>query len=438
MFKKLRNKFLVLNILVTSIVMLTAFCVVYLTTYRNTQSEIEQKLNNVTGSFTVSESESPEDSGVDSSGKSVDEKRVTSFNKVTSDYAPSFILTVDKFGNILEINSLIDISGTQYAEAASIAWEENNDSAIVIAGRTWRYKIAPLQITHIQNGEQTRFESEEQFQILFLDVTDMQKNLSNLAITFLLVGMGMLAVIFVISIIYANRAIEPISESWEKQKQFIADASHELKTPLTTIMTNCDVLEANEDETIKSQKEWLGYIRIGTDRMSKLINRLLTLAKIEGMETKTEKQSFDISAMIHEVMQSMDAAAAIKNLRIERRIEFAGDIYGYVDFLRQVFIILYENAIKYTDESGSIEITVQRMRNRVSCTVKNTGKGISAKDLPHVFDRFYRSDTVRSNDENSYGLGLSIAKSIVEQIDGKITAKSMENEWTEFTFTFEI
>ena len=90
-----------------------------------------------------------------------------------------------------------------------------------------------------------------------------------------------------------------------------------------------------------------------------------------------------------------------------------------------------------TNEGGNINVSVRRTK-RCSCTVKNTGKGIPAKDLPYVFDRFYRSDTARSNEENSYGLGLSIAKSIAGQIGGKITAKSVENEWTEFTFIFEV
>ena len=438
MFRKLRNKFLFLNMIVTSLVMMTAFGIVYLTTYSNTKADIERRLNNVSGSFVIYDSEKPAVPGSESSKVVNGRDKINTSHKVTSDYTPSFVITVDKTGNVLEINSLIDIPEDEYIEAAYTAWNQKNSSTINIAERSWMYKISPVEVTRTTNGQITQTEFPDIFQILFLDITDMLKNLNDLLFTFLFVGIGMLIVIFLISIFYANRSIRPISESWAKQKQFIADASHELKTPLTTIMTNCDVLEANENETIKSQREWLGYIKVGADRMNKLVNSLLTLARVEGLNLQTSKQSFDIAALVCDVMQSMEAATIAKKLNIDRKIEFVGDIYGYEDSVRQVFTILYENAVKYVNEGGNINVSVRRTKKGVSCTVKNTGKGIPAKDLPYVFDRFYRSDTARSNEENSYGLGLAIAKSIVEQIGGKITVKSVENEWTEFTFMFEV
>lgn len=438
MFRKLRNKFLFLNMIVTSLVMMTAFGIVYLTTYSNTKADIERRLNNVSGSFVIYDSEKPVVPGSESSKVVNGRDKINTSHKVTSDYTPSFVITVDKTGNVLEINSLIDIPEDEYIEAAYTAWNQKNSSTINIAERTWIYKISPVEVTRTTNGQITQTEFPDIYQILFLDITDMLKNLNDLLFTFLFVGIGMLIVIFLISIFYANRSIRPISESWAKQKQFIADASHELKTPLTTIMTNCDVLEANENETIKSQREWLGYIKVGADRMNKLVNSLLTLARVEGLNLQTSKQSFDIAALVCDVMQSMEAATIAKKLNIDRKIEFVGDIYGYEDSVRQVFTILYENAVKYVNEGGNINVSVRRTKKGVSCTVKNTGKGIPAKDLPYVFDRFYRSDTARSNEENSYGLGLAIAKSIVGQIGGKITVKSVENEWTEFTFMFEV
>lgn len=438
MFRKLRNKFLFLNMIVTSLVMMIAFGIVYLTTYSNTKADIERKLNNVSGSFVIYDSEKPVVPGSESSKVVNGRDKINTSHKVTSDYTPSFVITVDKTGNVLEINSLIDIPEDEYIEAAYTAWNQKNSSTINIAERTWIYKISPVEVTRTTNGQITQTEFPDIYQILFLDITDKLKNLNDLLFTFLFVGIGMLIVIFLISIFYANRSIQPISESWIKQKQFIADASHELKTPLTTIMTNCDVLEANENETIKSQREWLGYIKVGADRMNELVNSLLTLARVEGLNLQTSKQSFDMAALVCDVMQSMEAATITKKLNIDRKIEFVGDIYGYEDSVRQVFTILYENAVKYVNEGGNINVSVRRTKKGVSCTVKNTGKGIPAKDLPYVFDRFYRLDTARSNEENSYGLGLSIAKSIAGQIGGKITAKSVENEWTEFTFIFEV
>ena len=444
---------------ITSLVMLMAFSTVYLTIYNNTKAEIEQKMNNVTSSFVMNGSFRSGITGSDPSGSivggvtfssstdggvtfssntdgvmSVSSNRVT---RVASDYTPSFIVTVDRDGKVIRINSLIDMPENQYEEAANAAWNQKNNSDINFAGRSWKYRISPFQTLNIRGGRPVQTELVEYFQIAFLDVTDMQKSLNFLLYSFLFVGIGMSAVILLISIYYANRSIQPIVESWEKQKQFIADASHELKTPITTIMTNCDVLEANENEIIKNQKEWLHYIRIGADRMSRLVNDLLSLARVEGMNSRADKQLFSVTVLINDVMQSMNAAAQAKNLFIDQKIEIDEDVYGYDEPVRQVITILYENAVKYANEGGNISVHVRRARKNVVYVVKNTGKGISPKDLPHIFERFYRSDRVRSSDENSYGLGLAIAKSIVLQIDGKITAKSVENEWAEFTFIFE-
>lgn len=435
MFKKLRNKFIILNMAVTSLVVLTAFSVVYIKTYSNIKAENRRKLNNVVGAFVISDSGSSKLPDTDPSGRDpLNHPNFITSNKVTPDYSPSFIITVDKDGNVLNINSFIDMPIDLYIKAARTAWNGKGNSTITIESRSWMYKIAPLQVKRMNEGKLVQTNSTEYFHISFLDITDMQRNLNNLLSTFLFVGLGTLAVVFFISILYAKRSIQPIEEAWEKQKQFVADASHELKTPLTTIMTNCDVLEANEDETIKSQKEWLDYIRIGADRMSKLVNSLLTLARVEGMSVQAEKHHFDVAALIFDVMQSIDTVAQAKNLSISRKVEFVGDVCGYEESVRQIFTILYENAVKYADEGGNIDVSVCRTKKGILFTVKNTGKGIPDKDLPYIFDRFYRVDDARNSEENSYGLGLSIAKSITEQIGGRITANSIENEWTEFTF----
>ena len=455
MFRKLRNKFIILNMTITSLVMLMAFCTVYLTIYNNTKAEIEKKMNSVTSLFFVNSSFFRSGiTGSDQPGSTVggmafslnanggitvssDADGVMRASRITSDYTPSFIVTVDRDGKVIRTNSLIDMPESYYEEAANTAWHNKNTSDINFAGRSWKYRISPFQAFNIVSGRPVQTEPVEYFQILFLDVTDMQNSLNYLLYSFLFVGIGMSAIILLISIYFANRSIQPIVESWEKQKQFIADASHELKTPITTIMTNCDVLEANENEIIKNQKEWLHYIRIGADRMSRLVNDLLSLARVEGMNSRADKKLFSIAELISDIMQSMNAAAQAKNLFIDQKIEITEDVYSYYEPVRQVITILYENAVKYANEGGNISVRVRRARKNVICVVKNTGKGISPKDLPHIFERFYRSDRARSSDENSYGLGLAIAKSIVLQIGGKITAKSMENEWAEFTFIFE-
>lgn len=119
-------------------------------------------------------------------------------------------------------------------------------------------------------------------------------------------------------------------------------------------------------------------------------------------------------------------------------MEAIGLIYGYEEMVGQVFAILYDNAIKYAEEGGKVVVSARKTKKQVVCSVKNTGKGISPKDLPYIFDRFYRADPSRTGEDSGYGLGLSIAQNIANQIGGTITTQSMENEWTEFIFVFDI
>ena len=449
MFKNLRNKFLFFNMVITSLLLLTAFCVVYLATYSNAKTENECKLDNVAkpfisssgdsgGSGTLNDQNNPglnpesklsKQPNDEPRGELKGKLQGMTADKVTSDYALSFVVIVDQSGGLCEVCSLMDIERPLYIEAAQTAWHYKNTSPVTLAGRSWIYKIVPLQNDSIAAAVNL-------FQISFLDVTDTQKTMNTLLFTLGVVGMVMLAVIFLISLHYANRAIRPFAESWEKQEQFVADASHELKTPLGSIMVNCDVLAANKEKTIKSQKEWLSCIQRGADQMARLVNSLLTLARLEGVAFQMKKNTFDMAALLDEVMRSMNGMVVTKKLRVEHQFGFIGNIDGYERLVGQVLAILYDNAVKYTNEGGTIRVTLCQNKKGVFCTIGNTGKGIPARDLPRVFDRFFRCDAVRSSEEMSYGLGLSIARRITDEIEGKITVQSLEDEWTEFVFTF--
>jgi signal transduction histidine kinase len=250
-----------------------------------------------------------------------------------------------------------------------------------------------------------------------------------------IIGVIMLVVIFFISRYFADRSIRPIAEAWEKQRRFVADASHELKTPLSVITANYDALLANKDETIRSQEEWLGYMKLGTDRMSALIGSLLSLARIEDGEAEAKRASFNLSETIAETMDAMDAEAQEKGLGVTRRIERHVKIRSDRELIRGIFSTLYENAIKYSQPGGDVEVTLETNRRQARLSVTNSGAGIPAADLPKIFDRFYRADPSRTGEESGYGLGLSIAKAATEKLGGALTAESVENEQTTFTLT---
>lgn len=429
MFTKLRNKFLILNMSITSLVMIAAFSTIYFITYNNIQWEIKSKLNARSEmQVTIEGSDVPDDSKKKGS--------MTSAQNFSLDVPLSFNIEVDPEGKILTIHSFIDMPVEAYNKAVKSAWsKKESNSAITIEDKQWRYAVIQVKKQVVNENGQQYSVMENKYQIMFLDVTEYNKRLSDLFSTLLFVGLIMLFAILIISFYFANRAIKPLALAWEKQKQFVADASHELKTPVSVINANYDALLANKEETIKSQLKWLSYIRIGTDRMTKLINDLLSLAKLEDVNFVTRKIPFNISNAIHDVMQSMEAIVIEKGIQLIHSIEPDIIVKGDAESVKQVVTILYDNAIKYSNENGQIDISLVKSKRQAVFSIKNSGKGITEQELPKVFDRFYRADPARTQETEGYGLGLSIAKTIINRLGGEIYATSMVNECTTFTFT---
>ncbi|KLU62963.1 alkaline phosphatase synthesis sensor protein PhoR [Peptococcaceae bacterium CEB3] len=426
MFRKLRNRFLILNMSITSLMMLVAFAAIYFLTYSNTQAEIQKTLNPSSGMvLSIKGPDLPKEPN----------KEIGSTAQVFSGDSSLFEIDVDAHGKILNINSSLGLSDEEYKKAAETAWNNKQGGSITLEGRQWQYAISQMKEQVIQANGQQYTVTENQYRIMYLDVTESYKSLFELLARLIIVGSFMLIVIFVISLYFANRAIKPITETWEKQKQFIANASHELKTPLSIINANYDALLVNQEETIKSQMKWLDYIKIGTDRMTKLINDLLSLAKVEDANFAEDKIPFNMSDAINDVILSMEALMIEKGIKLSQSIEPDIIIKSDSERVKRVVTILFENAVKYTNEKGQIAISLIKSKHQVIYSIKNSGKGIAKEDLPKVFDRFYRADPSRTHDRGSYGLGLSIAKTIINNLGGEINVSSVENEYTTFTFT---
>ena len=437
MFRKLRNRFLILNMAITSLVVLAAFFAVYMTTYNSIQAENQSKLAQISTppSLTVGGVvQSPSDVGAVQGDIQVAQSMVTQI--ISTDYALSFVVEVDEAGEVLAIESFIDMPLESYEKAAKAAYESRNgDTTIRLGGRFWQFSVSPSEMHILSQFGAQAITRSDRFRIAFLDITDSQSTLHNLLATFLWVGAVMLVVIYLVSRYFANRSIKPISSAWEKQRQFVADASHELKTPLSVITANRDALLANEDETIKSQREWLDYMKIGIDRMGKLIAELLSLAKIEGADdSQLHKEEFDISAAIKNEMHAMEHSARQRGIATTASIQPDLVVNSNEADILRVFAILFDNAVKYAEENGSIDVVLSKSKRRVSCSVKNTGTGIAPHDIDKVFDRFYQSDMSRTGENGGFGLGLPIAKALVDRLGGKLVVQSEENAATTFAF----
>lgn len=419
---------MILNMTIITVVMISAFAAIYIITYSNIQNENHIKLTNIAMSPLMMNSLIRSDENNNTGRVFV--------GRIPNDYASTFSVLVGKNNTLLNVHSYLDLSEETYAQATKLATSSNKDSAVIsINGQRWLYKINSMNANLFIKGKSGITQAAALEQIYFMDVTESYNILSQLLLTFGAISIVMLFVIFGISLFFARRAITPVEIAYEKQKQFIADASHELKTPIAVIHANAEALFANKTETIESQQKWLNYITAETDRMGRLVSDLLYLAKTDSEVVSNEITPFHISNVVTDVLLAMEAVVFEKGITLTQRIEPDLIANGVSDKIKQVVIILLDNAVKYVNENGKIDVTLQKSRNHVFFSVKNTGNGIPKECLPKLFDRFYRIDASRAHD-GGYGLGLSIARAIIEQAGGKMYATSVEGEST--TFVFEL
>jgi signal transduction histidine kinase len=245
--------------------------------------------------------------------------------------------------------------------------------------------------------------------------------------TSLIIGGITLFVLFFISLFLANLMVKPVEEAFEKQKRFISDASHELKTPLAVISANSDVLESE----IGSNK-YLSYIQWESSRMNTLVNNLLTLARLDSTQGPQLFSSFDLSHAVENIALTFESTAYEEGKTYELSIEAGIHFLGDGDKIKQVVAILIDNAIKHANDHGRVTVTLKRAGEKIQLEVFNTGAGIPEDQQDKIFERFYRYDESRSKDTGGYGLGLAIAKSIIDDHKGKIKVKSVLNQWAKF------
>ena len=255
--------------------------------------------------------------------------------------------------------------------------------------------------------------------ILFLDCGRKLDSFMSFLWISVTVGFGGCIVIFLAFIFTAGKIVAPIAEGYEKQKRFISDAGHEIKTPLTIINANVDLLESD------GEKEELADIRQQTRRLTELTNHLILLSKMEESEHTLQKIEFPLSDLVTETANSFSALAVAKGIDLVSQIEPDITANGSPDAIRQLLSILLENAIKYSPENGKVEVSLSAAKKAVHLRVFNqTAEKIDPDTLPNVFDRFYRSDASRNSETGGHGIGLSIARAIVEAHGGTVSAST--------------
>lgn len=293
-------------------------------------------------------------------------------------------------------------------------------------GEPYRYFAAPLQ------GK------DQGYVWVFLNVESEHETIGHLMGALTAAGLGGLALAFFGSLLLADRALIPIRKSWQRQKDFAADASHELRTPLAVIQTNLELVLDNPGELVASQAKWLGNIQTEARRMARLVDDLLFLARADSGQKELHFEYFNLQQALRETVEPFEPVAAEQGVTLTlfssdgpRDPEILHRFFGDEAHLRQLVVILLDNALRHTPAGGQVSIDLTTASSAAEITVADTGKGIPHEHLNKIFDRFYRVDQSRTSEGT--GLGLAIAQWIVQEHRGMIRVASIPGSGTTFT-----
>ncbi len=318
-----------------------------------------------------------------------------------------FTVTLDSDGKFVEsdVDNIVSVSEDDAISYAAYVFQSGKEKGYY---KGYRYAVSEASGNKI---------------IFFLNIsrdTEQQKTIFLISIG---ISVGMMLIIFVLLFFLSKRAINPYVKAMEQQKQFITNAGHELKTPLTSISTSADVLSMDLPEN-----EWIDNIRKQIGRMTKLIGDLVMLSRFDEAVPFSDRVRMSLSDQLSEANELFTPRALAAKKSIEADI--SEDIYTVGDegSIKQLISILFDNAIKYSAEDSIIEVELKKKKNRAYLTVINKCASGVPKELDRLFDRFYRPDESRSTKTGGYGIGLSMARAIVEAHKGSIKAKDIGDD----------
>ena len=323
-----------------------------------------------------------------------------------------FAVHYDADGAVLRVNQ-------DYIASISESDAEAFANAVLESGKTHGYKSGYRYLVHTAQDETA---------VLFLNSEREIQTMRSLLWITLAIAAVCLAVVFGLVVLFSRRAIAPYLKNMEAQKQFITNAGHELKTPLTAISTSADVLAMEHDGD-----EWVHNIQVQSGRLSKLITNLVTLSRLDEEDPFPVRTEFSLSDALWEISEPFVSLARAKGKAYTQDIADGLTVTGDRAAIQQMVSILLDNALKYSPDGGRITLTARRSGKKAEIAVANTVDGAQSIDAARLFDRFYRADESHSGTVSGTGIGLSIAKATVEAHGGKISAKQAGD-----TITFHV
>ncbi len=427
MLKKLKIKFVLINLLLITIVLLVCFLSIYATAKRNIEEESVTALQ----TFIIIPENTGEKQGV--VNKPSENKFEIPYSEDViinkSSHLSVFCVKADEYENLLSVY--------EYKETLTADNKELLTKYLKEALKNWNRK----ENTGILEKYNLRYcvkLSGRNAYISFLDMKQEQESMTALVRGFYLIMFLSWLVVILVSFVLAEISIRPVERAWKQQKQFVADASHELKTPLTVILASTDIMLSDKENVSAEQRKWLECTKTESERMKELLSGMLYLARSEdevGSVVSSPHVVFNLSELLSESLLGFEIQCFEKGKTLVDEVEDNIFIKGNEAEIKQLVEIFLDNACKYSDDNGKISVSLKSGGNRCILSFVNTGTPIPQKDIPHIFERFYRSSDSRSRDEGGYGLGLSIAKSIADKHGTKISVLSGE-KGTEFSVRF--
>lgn len=296
--------------------------------------------------------------------------------------------------------------------------------------------LAEILSQHSLSGnvtDQHRFlmnETDSGYELAILDISRGAESLRQLLSRSILLAVFVLFLLAIICFFLTKWMVRPVQQAFERQKEFISDASHELKTPLSVISANADVLA---DEI--GENQFLSYIQSETRQMTHMVQDLLTLTRLDDASVEPP-ESFDLSQVVLQTALSFESTAFEANKTFSIAVDEGLHLTGHAGKIRQLVAILLDNAIKYSNENGTIALKLFILRGNPVLEVYNTGEGIAPSERQKIFQRFYRGDASRHRQAGSYGLGLPIAQSIAAAHKARIVVEGEEGSYVRLRVLF--
>lgn len=407
MIRDLRKKFILVAMLSTMLVLTAIMGVVNFSNYRemlDRADEMTALLEQNDGKFPEEPSwHEQDDTETPPAKPENDEKDKSRFSVETPFETRYFTVTVDENGEVTDcdLDRIAAVDEETAEEYTQTAQQKNKTTGFQ---GIYRYRVT---------------ETEDGAKYVFLDCRREISNFRTVLVTTISVSLLGLAAVFVLVVIFSRMVFRPVEESIQKQKRFITDASHELKTPLTIIDANIEVMEMESRES-----QWTKSTRKQIQRLSGLVQQLVTLSRLDEEKGLEEKCEFNLSEAVSECVQPYESLAQTREknltLNIEEDITYTGDERS----IRQLAGILMDNAVKYSSENGNITLTLKKKGKKIFLEVYNDADDLPQGKLDVLFERFYRLDSSRNSGTGGSGIGLSMAKAIVQAHKGKITAEN--------------